>query len=76
QYVCRSTISHLQIPGAHIAFSAGCNRRMWQHIVRNRLDLTTAPWRKWRSVACEMHLVREDGSSWSATWNRVVLRRV
>ncbi|KAK1990567.1 hypothetical protein LX36DRAFT_738559, partial [Colletotrichum falcatum] len=76
QHACRSTISPLQTPGAHVAFSAGCHHRMWQHIIRNLLDPTTAPWRKWCRLTREMHLVSEDGSSWSATWDRVVLRRV
>ncbi|KAK2051559.1 hypothetical protein LY76DRAFT_528334, partial [Colletotrichum caudatum] len=64
--VCRSSIAHLQTPSAQIS-SAGCNRHIWQHMIRYRLGPNNAKYRKWTRLAHDMHLVREDGCSWGST---------
>ncbi|GKT96734.1 hypothetical protein Ct61P_14584 [Colletotrichum tofieldiae] len=56
-----------------MTFGPGCNRRIWQHIIRYRLEPANASWHKWSRLARDIYLVREDGSRWSAAWDRVAL---
>ncbi|KAK1962511.1 hypothetical protein LY78DRAFT_661181 [Colletotrichum sublineola] len=76
QRVCRSGIEHLRIAGTHISFAPGCKRRMWQHVIRFHLSPTTAAFKQWDRIARELYLVRPDGSSWGADWDRVVHRKI
>ncbi|KZL65639.1 hypothetical protein CT0861_03143 [Colletotrichum tofieldiae] len=72
-HACSLTIEHLRSAGTRMTFGPGCNRRIWQHIIRYRLEPANASWHKWSRLARDIYLVREDGSRWSAAWDRVAL---
>ncbi|KAK1827273.1 hypothetical protein QBC39DRAFT_362216 [Podospora conica] len=78
--VCRTSIETLLVPGSRLNFAPGCQRLIWQYVIRERLGkaptAALADAGPWVELLRQLHLVRPDGNLWSPVSFSVVVPKL
>lgn len=76
QQICGRPLTTLKADNTRHVWGPDCSRAMNQHLIRHSLTLRSCETQEMGELKRALHLVRDDGSRWSAEFDRIMVPRV